>query len=302
MLMDIDVRQLRSFVTIYERGSLSRAAEHLACTQAAMSMRLKWLESEMGEALFLRQHHKLEPTFKGTEFYARALVVLAAYDEMISVTRSTLHRSKVKIGIPDDYALGFLPQALRAAKSASAQMEIEIVCDLSANLAAALNRQEVDLAIVTLASRPVQALATIDVPLKWVKDPAYVPAAGRPIGLVAYPEGCLFRRAMIEALDETGTPWAVLAQSRNRAGIVSALRGKLGVSAMALGTVPHDLMELMENAWLPSLPSLPISILASDKALSSEGRQLAEALKAALEQASSADASPIRESQALSIS
>ncbi len=76
MVMDIDVRLLRSFVSIFERGSLSRAAEHHSCTQAAMSMRLKWLESEMGEALFVRHHHRLEPTFKATEFYARALVVL----------------------------------------------------------------------------------------------------------------------------------------------------------------------------------------------------------------------------------
>ena len=47
--MDIELRLLRSFAAIYECGTLSRAADRLACTQAAMSMRLKLIETEVGE-------------------------------------------------------------------------------------------------------------------------------------------------------------------------------------------------------------------------------------------------------------
>jgi len=76
--MDLELRLLRSFVAIYECGTLSRAAERLGCTQAAMSMRLKLIETEIGDVLFRRQHHRLEPTSRGAELYARALGVMAA--------------------------------------------------------------------------------------------------------------------------------------------------------------------------------------------------------------------------------
>ena len=104
--MDIELKLLRSFAAIYERGSISRAADQLRCTQAAMSMRLKMLEQELGGQLFQRQHHRLEPTALGSEFYAKALTLLSTYDELISKTRSRAHIQKVRIGMPDDYALG----------------------------------------------------------------------------------------------------------------------------------------------------------------------------------------------------
>src|SRR5688572_19554382 len=86
--MNIEIRLLRSFIEIYEAGSLSRAAQTLGCTQAAMSMRLKMLEDELARPLFIRRHHRLDPTPFATDFYAKALVVLASYDELISASRS----------------------------------------------------------------------------------------------------------------------------------------------------------------------------------------------------------------------
>jgi hypothetical protein len=46
--------------------------------------------------------------------------------------------------VPDDYALGILPHAL-AHLGPDSGFEIEIVCDLSANLAAGVQHQQLDL-------------------------------------------------------------------------------------------------------------------------------------------------------------
>lgn len=48
----IELRLLRSFVSIYERRSLSAAARHTSRSQTAMSIRLKMLEDEIGHVLF----------------------------------------------------------------------------------------------------------------------------------------------------------------------------------------------------------------------------------------------------------
>jgi len=258
--MDIELRLLRSFVAIYESGTLSRAADQLACTQAAMSMRLKQIETEIGEPLFIRQHHRLEPTSRGAELYARTLVVLAAYDEMISATRSGKPRQRLRLGVPDDYALGILPRAL-ARLGLDSGYEIEIVCDLSGNLAAAIQRNQIDLAMVTLASRPPGTLFEAELALRWVSAPGFPEQAGGAIPLAAYPEGCVFRKAMIERLEQAHRPWFVQAQSRTHAGIVAALRAGIAVTAMARGTAPDGLSECVEAEGLPALPGTPIYLL-----------------------------------------
>jgi DNA-binding transcriptional LysR family regulator len=232
--MDIEVRLLRSFVATYELGSLSRAAEKLACTQAAMSMRLKMLEGEVGGELFLRRHHGLEPTSRGSELYAKALTVLAAYDELLSTSRSRAPLYRIRIGVPDDYALGLLSAVLRDFKRELADVELEIVCDLSANLYAALHRQDLDIALATLAARPPSTRLAIEARLNWIHRADFRRPDSGGVALAAYPEGCVFRRAMIGALEKARQPWRVAVQSRSQAGIVPAVRAGVAITRWSL--------------------------------------------------------------------
>jgi DNA-binding transcriptional LysR family regulator len=253
--MDLDIRLLRSFVTIYEKGSLARAAERLNCTPAALSMRLKLLETEIGSPLFLRNPAGLDPTTRGSELYARALGVLSVYDEMISRTRSRPQRQRIRIGLPDDYAIGWLGKALAGFSGGFDDAEFEIVCDLSANLVARAQRQEIDLALVTIAARPSFVLAEANVPLRWVGSTT------DSIALSCYPEGCVFRREMVHALDAADRQWRVAVQSASHAGVMGAVRSGLAVTAVAAGTAPHGLEEHVSTALLPELPEVPLYLV-----------------------------------------
>ena len=251
--MDIELRLLRSFIAMHEAGSISRAADRLACTQAAMSMRLKMLETEIGAPLFLRTPHGLDPTSRGAELYAKALGVLDAYDEMLSTTRSRPAAERIRIGLPDDYALGWLGQVLSQVNLDRA--EVDITCDLSAHLMASVQRQDLDLALVTLESRPAQTRAMAEVPLQWVgAQPTCI------VRLAAYPEGCVFRRAMIAALEAAGRPWQVAFQSRSHAGIFAAVRAGVAVTSVAAGTAPAD---LEDTQGLPALPRVPVYLVTT---------------------------------------
>ncbi|MBN9222860.1 MAG: LysR family transcriptional regulator [Mesorhizobium sp.] len=283
--MDIEVRLLRSFVAIYERGSLSRAAEKLACTQAAMSMRLKMLETEIGAPLFIRHHHRIEPTSKGSELYARALRVLAAYDEMISTTRSQRPRAKIRIGMPDDYALGFLSRVMANMRETIADTEFEIVCDLSAKLAAALQRQEIDIALVTLASGPAAARHRIMTRLNWVHRTDFQPDSSGSVALAAYPEGCVFRRTMISALEASQRNWRVAVQSSSQAGILAAVQAGVAVTSMAKGTAPAGLVEITGDDRLPELEAVPLYLLGRQGQSGAAIRQVEDLILAELENA-----------------
>lgn len=262
MAMDIELRLLRSFVAIHETGSVSRAADRLACTQAAMSMRLKLIEAEIGVPLFLRRPGGLQPTPRGAELYARALGVLSAYDEMLSVTRSRPPRDRLRLGMPDDYAAGWLAGLIGDLGAGFDRLEIELVCDLSANLMAALERREIDLALVTTAAPPARTAGTVDLPLHWLTAPGWT----GEVTLAAYPEGCVFRRAMTRTLDAAGQPWRVGVQSRGQAGIFASVRSGRAVTAVAAGTGPADLTESASAPGLPVLPPVPVHLVLAEDA------------------------------------
>lgn len=262
MGMDIELRLLRSFVAIHETGSVSRAADRMACTQAAMSMRLKMVETEIGSPLFLRRPGGLQPTPRGAELYARALGVLSAYDEMLSLTRSRPPRDRLRLGMPDDYASGWLGGLIADLGPAFDRLEIELVCDLSANLMAALERREIDLALVTTAARPARTAETVDLPLHWLTAPDW---AGE-VTLAAYPDGCVFRRAMTQTLDAGDQAWRVGVQSRGQAGIFAAVRSGRAVTAVAAGTGPADLCERATAPGLPALPPVPLHLVLAEEA------------------------------------
>lgn len=105
--MDIELRLLRSLGTVYETGSVSRAAAAMAYAQQVMSMWIKLLESQIGQPLFLRRPTGLEPTPRGVELYALALTVLSTCDEMMSALRVAPTQDRLRIRMPDDYASGF---------------------------------------------------------------------------------------------------------------------------------------------------------------------------------------------------
>ena len=262
MGMDIELRLLRSFVAIHEAGSVSRAADRMACTQAAMSMRLKMLETEIGAPLFLRRSGGLQPTPRGAELYARALGVLSAYDEMLSATRSRPPRDRLRLGMPDDYASGWLGGLIADLGPAFDRLEIDLVCDLSANLMAALERREIDLALVTTAAGPAGTTSTVDMPLHWLTATDWT----GEVTLAAYPDGCVFRRAMTQTLDAASKVWRVGVQSRGQAGIFAAVRSGRAVTAVAAGTGPADLTERANAPGLPALPPVPVHLVLAEEA------------------------------------
>ena len=55
--MAFDLTQLRTFRTVAETSSFTRAAARLYVTQSAVSHQIKALEEELGEALFIRTRH-----------------------------------------------------------------------------------------------------------------------------------------------------------------------------------------------------------------------------------------------------
>ena len=72
MAHDLDLRLLRAFVMVAERGGFSAAAGALHITQPALSRRIAELEAALGVRLFERTSRRVELTQNGRDLVARS--------------------------------------------------------------------------------------------------------------------------------------------------------------------------------------------------------------------------------------
>lgn len=83
----LDLKDLRCFVSVYERRGFARAAVELNTVQSNISSRIRKLEEEIGALLFERMHRSIRPTPKGEILYRYATRVFAEISELEAAVR-----------------------------------------------------------------------------------------------------------------------------------------------------------------------------------------------------------------------
>lgn len=122
--------------SIAELGQLSLAAQALALTQPAASRMLSEIERYVGAPVFTRTPKGMEPTAIGSALTRRALNVLEeireASREVEAIRRGLT--GKVRLGAVTGGAVGYVVPAIKALKSSSAEVEINVDVASSAEL------------------------------------------------------------------------------------------------------------------------------------------------------------------------
>jgi DNA-binding transcriptional LysR family regulator len=77
--MDLDLAS--TFVQVVNSGTFARAAARLHVTQAAVSARIRALETELGESLFVRNKAGARMTLAGREFLPHAMKLVQVWEE-----------------------------------------------------------------------------------------------------------------------------------------------------------------------------------------------------------------------------
>jgi len=96
----IDIRLLRAFITLADKGNYQKAAEVLFLTQPALSKQINMLEQITGGHLFQRGRHGATLTNAGQQLYAKAQDLLTSHAEFISFAQE-IHKGmtgKLKLG------------------------------------------------------------------------------------------------------------------------------------------------------------------------------------------------------------
>lgn len=112
--MNLDVRQLRAFVTVADCGSFTRAAASLNLSQPALTVQIRKLEEALGIRLFDRNTRVVALTRNGAELLPTLGRVLRELDGVLAETRqlSTMRRGIVRLAVLPSFASGVLPEVI----------------------------------------------------------------------------------------------------------------------------------------------------------------------------------------------
>ncbi len=146
-MLDLDSYLLRAFLAVAEIETVSGTAVTLNRTQAAVSMKLRKLEDLVGVRLFVRSSKGLSLTAQGQIMlpYAREIVTLA--DEVGKRLSGKTIRDRVRLGVVEDFAAGYLIEILRNFRDQNPDIEIDIIIEPNRQRATLFNDGVIDLAV-----------------------------------------------------------------------------------------------------------------------------------------------------------
>jgi DNA-binding transcriptional LysR family regulator len=270
----IDTELLRSFVAIADHGGFTRAADAVNRTQSAISMQMKRLEDDVLERqLFERDGRQVRLTAEGQVLLGYARRILKLQGEVITTLRQPHMVGAVRIGTPDDYVMRFLPGILSRFAQAYPLVQVEVHCESSTQL---LQRQDLDLTIVT--RKPGDEIGQLlrQDPLLWIEAPGFDVHEQRPLPLAMFNNDCFCRAWTCNALDAQEIDYRVAYTSPSLSAIMAVVSAGLAVTAQMQSVIPSDLRVLGEADGLPKLPQSSIVLLRNPHNVSPVSETLAE--------------------------
>lgn len=252
---------LQTFLSVLECGGVTRAAQALGRTQAAVSLQIRRLETAVGAPLLDRQSRPLAPTPAGARLVGPARDLLRMQAACLEATRGETLSGRLRVGLPDDFAVAYLPRILARFAAAYPNVTVETRADLSERLVARREAENLDL---TLAIKPAQgggrALRVWRDPMVWVGGPAAMRADEAPAPLAVHPPGCRYRAGAVAALERAGRGYRIVHEGSSLAGIQAVVENGLAVTVLSRATVPPPLAPLPESAGMPPLPAAAVAL------------------------------------------
>ena len=149
----MELRQLRYFVRVVELGSMGRAAVELGVGTSALSQQISRLEGELCARLLRRTATGVLPTEAGLAFLPQAQLALRHADEAVRAAREARLSGQVSVGMPPSTAAILGVPFLAEMRARYPAISVRLVEALSGNLAALIDRRQLDLAVLFQAER-----------------------------------------------------------------------------------------------------------------------------------------------------
>jgi len=257
-MITLDIRMLRSLISVVDTGSITETARQLGRTQPAITLQIQRLEEVTGKALFRHEGRRMLLTSDGDMVLTYAKSILRLHDELLSRLSSPEVQGHVVLGVPDLYAAYMLPSVLSVFKEAFPRIQVELRCALSTPTVERVRRGEVDVALVTRMNDFTRGLVVHQEQLVWMVGENSRVHLESPIPLALLPPGNIYREYAVEYIERAGRQWQIVCVSESASGLHAAVLAGMAITVLGRCALTTGIRELLPSEGFLPLPKVDL--------------------------------------------
>ena len=256
-MTNIPTDLLRTFVSVVELRSFTRAAKAQGMTQPAVSAQIRRLQGLLGIELFDKSAPGVTLTAMGEQVIDSARRLLSVNDHIVQIASPNAAAELVRIGVRKDCMGDELVQMLATARTRWPNLRFFVQGAGQQRLLRYLKQDEVDLVVALVSDNPgAAARHAWTEELVWVRSNTTTALdLEAPIPLIGYKDRCMCSRIAMATLAGAGLVGEMVFRATNAEALRSAVTAGLGIILMPRRRIPAGL-EAWDGGPLPPPPAV----------------------------------------------
>ena len=276
----MELRQIRSFLSIAETLHFGRTAELIHLSQPALSHQIRTLEEEVGVRLFERNRRKTTLTAAGLAFRDDAAAALSQLEQAIRGARlaASGKRGLLRIGFVSTAGSEIVPNIVRQFRELNLEVEFSLRNILTADQVQMLETGSLDIGFLRLPIGEHPALDVVPVhrePFVLVVPTSHKLAKRKAVRLreVADQDFVMYERTYAPGFHDL--IFGILRDARivptvsQAAGeiptLISLVASRMGITILPASAVKHSVASVVACEILDRIPMCEIGIAVSKR-------------------------------------
>ena len=243
----LDLADLRIFLAVVNEGGILKASRKLHRVPSSITTRIQRLEASTGTELFHRHKQRLHLSPSGELLRGYAEKLLRLSDEAASALAGTAPTGLLRLGALESTTASRLPPVLAAYHESYPDVRIELTTGTNDALTAAVLDRRLDAAFVAEAAdgEELSHLPLFSERLVLITSRGHRPVRGpkdvAERSVIAFPNGCAYRRRLYRWLGATSTATTRVLDLGSYHAIVACVGSGTGIALMpesVLDTLP----------------------------------------------------------------
>ncbi|MBA5776164.1 LysR family transcriptional regulator [Stappia sp. F7233] len=251
----MEIRALKTFLTVAELGTVSHASKKLNCVQSNVTSRIKALEDELGVELFARSRNGMMLTPAGAFFRDYAQAVIDAETAAVASVRNFSNAIRlIRIGSMESTLAIRLPSFIAEFRAANPSVKLELCSGPTDDLIPLVLDRKIDVAFIGGQFRhpDLDAEIAFSEEMVLVTDKSIShPGAVGSMPLIVFKPGCSYRTYAQGWMRKSGL-------APNDVIELGTLEGILGCVASGVGAtlLPRSVVESSRHRPIVNIHAL----------------------------------------------
>jgi DNA-binding transcriptional LysR family regulator len=275
---EMELRQIRSFLSIAETLHFGRTAELIHLSQPALSLQIRALEETVGVRLFERNRRKTTLTAAGVAFRDDAAAALSKLDQAIRRARLAANGKLglLRIGFISTAGSEIVPDIIRQFRELNPEVEFSLRAIPTADQVQMLETGSLDIGFLRLpiGGHPVLDVVTVHrEPFVLVVPASHKLAKRRRVRLseVSGQDFVMYERSyapgfhdlIFGMLRDAGIVPSVSQTAAEIATLISLVDARMGIAVLPASAVKHCVASVIACGIVDQIPMSDIAVVVS---------------------------------------